>query len=659
MVEDENIITEFNLFLKNQKNEENNNTSGIKSLSNCWGKIIDKSIGVGNQHFAITINLPKKQLYLLKEEEVMYKEYMYYDKINNYKLDFSGCGQWDDFEEKNYKNTFGNYISLKYSNCFSRDNIISSINKCLYDNFPTTSFLFFITENKNNKYHFHLIISIKNFIDYSYVLKNNLQKYLLIRLQKDFFELDWDIKVDVLLYFKDIKNWIMYMHKEIETWQNKSLLCVNNDNFISCFLTELNYIYNNLIIPYFSFDCYGFFGYLDDYINENSDNFNFLYLLNKDKINGIKLTNNRIDQRVLINLLQYYLILNNYYIYNENIYEKIKESYISYRLIGSIEDILYNKFQENVVKFFLTSFNCYFDNFDFNYLVVNYFIKSKNTIENLIDIITNKIKPDFSLMEFTDGIYSIKYNTFIQINQVKKNKEINNKHTIKYYKKSFNWVRQNKPINWVNGICNALNITIDNIENNENFLKIIKSLSLIFQDEKIKQSTLFIYGPSNSGKTTLITEPIINYLGYNNIGTIISAKNFKWQDLIGKIIGIIDEGRYNQSMSSDLLKISGQENIMVEKKYSKEHIEIKPIPLFIVSNILFEDKNRDINEALKNRMLIVEFLSAILPNNTNNLIKNKIKEEEANIIIYCNKLFFKIFKEKKRKQLLNKIIKDN
>jgi hypothetical protein len=109
-------------------------------------------------------------------------------------------------------------------------------------------------------------------------------------------------------------------------------------------------------------------------------------------------------------------------------------------------------------------------------------------------------------------------------------------------------------------------------------------------------------------------------------------------------------------MSSDLLKITGQENIIVEKKYSKEHIAIKPIPLIILTNILFEDKDASIDEALKNRLYIIEFVNKISKENLKGSFefKNKLKDEEPNIIIYCNKLFFKT-KESNAKTLSKKI----
>ena len=194
------------------------------------------------------------------------------------------------------------------------------------------------------------------------------------------------------------------------------------------------------------------------------------------------------------------------------------------------------------------------------------------------------------------------------------------------------------------GVKNALGLKNDELIN-EDFLRVcFHIINPVHKDIFNKKATLFIHGQSNTGKTTLVANVLSEYYESGNVGSIVSAKNFKWQDLIGKIIGIIDEGRYNSSMSSDLLKITGQEKIIVEKKYSKEHITIDPIPLIILSNTLFGDKNISIDEALKNRLYIIEFINKISQENLNDskLFKDKLKDEEVNIIIYCNKLLFKL-----------------
>ena len=50
------------------------------------------------------------------------------------------------------------------------------------------------------------------------------------------------------------------------------------------------------------------------------------------------------------------------------------------------------------------------------------------------------------------------------------------------------------------------------------------------QDNNLKKKYLYIYGPTNTGKTTLITNVLNKYFGKQNIGTYISDNNFKYQD---------------------------------------------------------------------------------------------------------------------------------
>ena len=630
------INDELNNFYKKLENCCEDELTCIKLISNSYNKIIDWSINYGNQHFAITINCIG---------------YNYDDLTNNFI-------EGEKFKIKDY----------------------------LYKKFPTTTWFFIVSEKtKSNMLHFHAIISIRNFMDYNYTLKNNILGCL---LNFSFFGdlkdvTEFDVKVQSLNYFKDVKNWVVYMHKDIYDWKYRGVIF-----FFSIFVLEFFFTWNPCLGDiYCSFiDNKNIFGgwvvsicFLD---NDNLEYFKKLNNLDTigvnsklpqtyveslsilDLFNGIKITNNKIDQRVLINLLQYYLILNEYYIYNDNIYVKINNTKISYILVGGLVDVLYNGFQNNVIFYFNNNFEYYFKGFDFSYLLDVYFVKTKSVIESIKDISTQRINPDFSLIEFNDGVYSIKYDRFFSN---KENYVFDNKiSTIKYYNKSYNWVRQNKPQNWINGIKNALDIRdcVDGILNKDYIRLCLHIINPIHKDIFNKKSTLFVYGQSNTGKTTLIADIFVEYFGFDNIGSIVSTKNFKWQDLVGKLVGIIDEGRYNSSMSSDLLKITGQERVIVEKKYSKEHVVIDSIPLIILTNILFEDKDESIDKALKNRLFMVEFINKISEEglSNSNEFKKKLKDEEANIIIYCNKLLFKIknldgsFLRKRGKKISNKII---
>lgn len=571
-----------------------------KTLSNKWDIVANWSINLGNSHFAVTINMPIE-------------------------LDFDNVTSlynYDDFEIEWYTK------------------IENKIKDLVFNNFKSATFCFIVSEkNKSGILHFHCLIGIRNFIDYNYTIKNNL--ILLFREFSDtdyFNHSDMDIKVESLKTFKDLKNWAIYMYKDMYNWKWYSIFYIL-DKY------KQNPIINNLG------DVTWFFLQINWKIES----------INNNKIpdlEGIKLTYNVLNQRTIVNILQYYLILNEYYIYNDSIYKKINNTKISYKLVGTLTEILYNNFQENVISFFIINYYYNFNNFDFNYLITTFFIKSKSVIESLKDLITNKITLDFSILEFNDGIYYIKYNRFVPIEDAK-NLNITQA-TIKYYNKSYNWIRQNKPSVWLKGLNHALDVKVDEkIENNIEFNKIYNSFANIFQKDNIKQSVLFTFGESSTGKTALIAKPIINFFGKDNIGLIVSSKSFKWQELCDKEVGIIDEGRYNSSISSDLFKIMGQENIIVEKKYSKEHVQINPIPLFIISNNLFEDKNKKLNQSLFNRMKTVEFINVVSNYDleTQKDFKKDIKEEEANIIVYCNKLYFKSLKKTKIKLKFNKDFK--
>jgi len=635
-LKDDNILIINSIDIEKEVNillsQDDDMLSIKKYLDNIWSSIIDSLLDQGSQCFAITIN-----------------------SIGfSYNTNSEGGISIIEIEKKRIKNY-------------------------LYDLYPSMNLFFIVSEpTSTNMLHFHAIISIRNFIDYNYILKKSI---LIKLLNYKYFDYghsssitNFDVKVQSLNFFKDVKNWVMYLHKNISRWKYKGLLSflsIQEHNFIFNWYPCLSDIYLYMIDNY-SISSGGSSVMDIDFLDENllrgyEKRFNHVRIFCNNipqnyikrlslirTINGIRLTYNKIDQRTLINLLQYYLILNEYYVYNDNIYVKIKESKISYKIVGGLKDILYEKFYENVVKYYINNFESYFKGFDFSYLMDSYFIKSKSIIESIKDISTQRIKPDFGLIEFTDGVYSIKYDRFFS-NKTNYNFS-SSIHTIKYYNKSYNWVRQNKPTNWIGGLKNALGISTSELINDDYIRLCMHIINPIHKDIFNKKSTLFIYGVSNTGKTTLVSNVLSEYFGPENIGSIISSRNFKWQDLVGKVLGIIDEGRYNSSMSSDLLKITGQENIIVEKKYSKEHIIIKPIPLIILTNILFEDRDMSIDKALKNRLYTIEFIHTISKENLNNSneFKNKLKDEEPNIIVYCNKLLFKT-KNTSFKKVGNKI----
>ena len=55
---------------------------------------------------------------------------------------------------------------------------------------------------------------------------------------------------------------------------------------------------------------------------------------------------------------------------------------------------------------------------------------------------------------------------------------------------------------------------------------------------------------------------------------------------------------------------------------------------------MFKDKNPSVDEALRNRMCIIEFINEVVENNID--FSKSLKNEEPNILVFANKLFFKL-----------------
>jgi hypothetical protein len=109
----------------------------------------------------------------------------------------------------------------------------------------------------------------------------------------------------------------------------------------------------------------------------------------------------------------------------------------------------------------------------------------------------------------------------------------------------------------------------------------------------------------------------------------------------------MDEFRYSSSLSSDFLKLLGGEPLLINQKYAKNHIVVQGFMGLILSNYLFFEKDVNINAALLERLHVVEFLystNKTVNNSTN--INKVLLDEEPNIIVFCNKLYFAYYNNK-------------
>jgi hypothetical protein len=183
----------------------------------------------------------------------------------------------------------------------------------------------------------------------------------------------------------------------------------------------------------------------DIYKYKNNELINEYGIVNEYFI-GIKLNKNEIGENLIIDLICNYMYLNGLYLNNDNIYKKINNTIISYEKIGNIPQLFFENFQDIIIPFFIKNFPIQFEGFDFYYIIKNFKIKMENNIIKIKLINNNKIDFNFNIMEFNDGIYDLRNNLFIEKNKI--NTNIKNKiNTIKYYNKSYNRIRKNKPNN--------------------------------------------------------------------------------------------------------------------------------------------------------------------------------------------------------------------
>jgi len=253
-----------------------------------------------------------------------------------------------------------------------------------------------------------------------------------------------DIVIKPLNTFKQTKGWIKYLHIN-KVWVFKPHFFTadfrNNgrdEKIFEYFLQPYvnNYKLHNTMIKgsYYTdyeHDALNYFTGWGSYGMENFYEERYL------KLSGCILNKNRLTKRLILDMVSYYLTLNNLYIYNSNIYSKIENSILSYRLVGSVQGVLYDEFQNNMVSFFLEKYPFHFMGFDFWSLLLEFKQDSKKAVLDISSLVTNNIQFDFTIMEFVDGVYDIKQDRFYSKKELLIKNTLCKKNTIKYYNKYY------------------------------------------------------------------------------------------------------------------------------------------------------------------------------------------------------------------------------
>lgn len=279
-------------------------------------------------------------------------------------------------------------------------------------------------------------------------------------------------------------------------------------------------------------------------------------------------------------------------------------------------------------------------NVDIYSLQTEFVPKVEQTLKKTQEVIISRIKINFNIIEFTDGIYILNQNKFIS------NKKINLSYigdigTLKHYNKTYK--NLTVPEVWKNAIKN----TIKDNKKTKDFFSYFGSIFNKKSDLLGKQKTMYIVGDSSTGKTTLAAKPIYYFYGKDNVGLISTSTAFAFENIQNKEVIICDEAHHFIFNKGQLLKLLEKDNpVLIERKH-KEAIAVDNLMMVFMSNKEIVFNENETQEALTNRFSVVGFKNQLSENPKNyEALVQDIKENEINIVIYCNKLFFKQYVHK-------------
>lgn len=492
-----------------------------------------------------------------------------------------------------------------------------------------------IEYNKQGLPHVHSLICIRSLLGYNYSMSTGIKELIL-----HYYD---DYNLQYLISFNKIKKTFIYITKEFN---------FNNHSFVK---------YSHIL------DYFNIYGALVDYFIKVQEE---LCYFNKQIFNTITGRHNNLlgynstkkDANLIIFLWNTYLALTNTFIQGNNLYRYNPKSKYSYECLDTLNYLKNNK--DQIIQTLLKECPIQLK----NYPLYNLFLAESDNAFTVINkdptLLLYKKTIRFDIVEFKDGIYFSKYDSFIPHNRINEyclNKKINNPFIstgcFRYFNISYrHLVRDIKPKLWFS----YLKANFNTYEELEVFCGYYGKLfhSNLNNLNVPKKSTLYVQGTSNSGKSLLLTKTMIYFYGMNNIG-LLSKGNFSMEQLIGKLVLIFDEFEFNKASRSSLLKLINKEPLLVNQKY-KKHIQlVNESPLIISCN-------EGINEALlddiafENRLLMYTFNSTINLENIDKTKINKLKKELPKIFLYCNKLFLNNHvKNHKKRYNLSYILKVN
>lgn len=534
-------------------------------------------------------------------------------------------------------------IGTKYTRQQWMDIVINDTNKMI-SNIEMIDFTFTTieTSKRKNDYHALILIGIRS------ITENHKEIEVTILDILNSYQLLEGIQLYYLKEFLDIKRYMRYQSKELH------IIDSNINNFYYYYFSKQNESIHIKVMEHFG---------ENQTTNEQLDTSNYDELADYfkfetqikgkyDQLSSFNFNVQKINQKMLlIYYINIYLMMNNMFFNNNNLYIKNHNTLFSYIYLGNYYYII--KILPDIVQFY----NNYFESINFSNLWTN-LINNINQIEYLLKknnhLVYNE-KINYNVIEFNDGIYIMEYDYFIH----KKELEILNLNKLKcirYYNQTYNNLQNKKrlePKTWMK----YLNDNIKNENINEFCTKFGKYFFLendINKDKSNKKNTLFIQGNSNSGKTALLTNQLINSWGPQKIAMITDQSNFAFENIQKKKNWFIENiFRSDKKHGGNVLKMLENNYMSVNRKFKQSEIGNYNSNFMFLGNYTPENLNMLEDLAFKNRLDIYDFKQEL---NLNEKEIIQIKKEEPKIIIYCNKLFLKQ-KNYNKKKRINKLEK--
>lgn len=147
---------------------------------------------------------------------------------------------------------------------------------------------------------------------------------------------------------------------------------------------------------------------------------------------------------VCLSVWWWYMFLNGIFIYKNRLYQKLNNTLISYKFFDEV-CFLDEKFDE-IYVYFLKKFPMHFKNLNVINLKRSGLPLLENRILNDVNRFNLNITLRYDLMEFYDGIYSIKLDKFLRRDRIERDNlgdSLEDLCTIKYYDRNYKHLNLN------------------------------------------------------------------------------------------------------------------------------------------------------------------------------------------------------------------------